>query len=148
MLNDKVGPLCRVLILLFLILILSSCTFMSWNIGNTNIEFIPAVATRIALCDAPVYLTDSEKKKLLDSLSGTVEDMFTEDDLESVVLAYYELTTKGVNQNHVEFRRFSKDKQRYVFLVYSKSGHLFGAGNARTDSRDFSSTWFKPVDCP
>lgn len=121
---------------------------MSWNIGNTNIAFIPAVADRIALCDAPVYLTGSETRELLDSLSGPVEDMFTEDDLEENVLAYFELTTKGVNQNHVEFRRFSKDKQRYVFLVYSKSGHLFGAGNARKDSRDFSSIWFKPVDCP
>lgn len=148
MLNNKVHTLCRILLFLFPILILTSCLSGSWNRGNATITFVPEVDKRIAFCGSPVYLTGSETMELLDSLSGPVEDMFTEDDLEENVLAYFELTTKGVNHNHVEFRRFSKDKQRYVFLVYSKSGHLFGAGNARTDSRDFSSIWFKPVDCP
>ena len=125
---------------------LISCYPFSWNKNNTQIAFIPQVSDRINACDKPVNLTSEETNALTASLSGPVKDMFEDDELSDKVLAYYELTTKGINQSHFTFVRIAKNGQRYVELTYTKTGHLFVAGQGWT--RELPKIWFKSTDCP
>jgi hypothetical protein len=124
--SDRLVPHVWVIVL---ILVLCSCS--SWNRSNAQLTFVQKVVDRIEVRDEPVYLTDQEIKALESSLSGQVEDMFMDEELTDDVIAYYEETTKGVNKNNVAFFRFTRDKRRHVVLIYTKNGHLFGAGGAR-----------------
>ena len=139
---------CRIasIFLAISLLNLFSCYPLSWNKNNTPIAFIPQVSDRINACDKPVNLTSQEINALMASLSGPAKDMFEDDDLSNNVLAYYELTTKGTNQSHFAFVRIAKNGQRYVQLIYTKTGHLLGAGQGWT--RELSKIWFKSTDCP
>lgn len=125
---------------------LTSCFPSTWNKGNTKIAFAPRVANRIEQCGKPVHLIESEKNELENSLSGRVEDMFVDDEMSDDILAFHELTTKGINRNNIVFLRLSKDKQRYVNLTYTMNGHLFGAGGGRAGG--LSRIWSETVDCP
>ena len=112
---------CRIASIFMAISLLNlfSCFPFSWNKNNTPIAFIPPVTDRINACDKPVSLTSQETNALTASLSGPVKDMFEDDELSDKVLAYYELTTKGINQNHITFVRIAKNGQRYVQLIYT-----------------------------
>ena len=125
---------------------LYSCYPFSWNKRNTQLSFIPQVADRIGACEKPVNLTPQETNALTASLSGSVKDLFEDSEMSDNVLAYYEETTKGINQNNFAFVRMSKNGQRYIQLIYTKTGYLFGAGQGWT--RELSKFWFKNADCP
>ena len=112
------------------VLICALCSCSTWSRSKAQLTFIKKVVDRIEASGEPVYLTEQEITALEGSLSGQVEDMFMDEELNKDVIAYYEETTKGANKNNVAFFRFTRNKQRHVVLIYTKNGYLFGAGGA------------------
>jgi len=113
-----------------IVILLILCSCWSWSRNNSQLTFVEQVADRIEACNGPVYLTDQEIYELEESLGGPVEDMFLDSELSDDVVAYYEETTKGINKDNVVFYRHKKNKQRHVFIVYTRAGNLFAAGGA------------------
>lgn len=111
-------------------ILLIICSCWSWSRNNAQLTFVEQVADRIEACNGPVSLTDQEIYELEESLGGPVEDMFLDSELSDDVIAYYDETTKGINKNNIVFYRHKKNKQRHVFIVYTRAGNLFAAGGA------------------